>query len=317
MPLISVIVPVYNSSEYLNACIDSVLAQTFNDFELIFIDDGSTDNSGQIIDEYADQDTRIIAFHQNNSGQAAARNFGIKKAKSDWICFIDSDDVVNPFYLEYLYKAATENKVSMSICNSIESGSPECSFFQKSDYLSTTYNIDEDNMMLMEESISGSYWTIWAKLIKKEIVLSNMFTEGRIYEDNAVAPKWLYEAQRIAVVDLPLYFYTINDTGTTQSGFSEKKIDLLWALEQQLSFLDSIFFVKMKMRILMFYMDCVDSMLCNIRKQNSSSQKQVKKHAQNVVKKYSSNEKVSVNEKNRINVFLHPLRERIRRKLFN
>lgn len=319
MPLISVIVPVYNSSEYLKTCIDSILAQTFIDFELILIDDGSTDNSGQIIDDFATKDNRIFAFHQTNSGQAAARNFGIKKAKSEWICFIDSDDVVNPYYLEFLYKAATENKVSMSICNIVESDVPEDSFFQKYDYLSTTYNIDEENMMLLEDSISGSYWTIWSKLIKKEIVLSNLFTEGKIYEDNVVAPKWLYDAKRVAIIDVPLYFYTINETGTTQSDFSEKKIDLLWALEQQLSFLDSISFSKMKMRILMMYMDCVDSMLRKMKEYADLKIriKEFHSRSRKNVKKYCANEKLNSNEKNRVNAFLHPLRERIRRKLFN
>ena len=314
MSVISIIVPVYNSSCYLRGCIDSILNQTFRNFELILIDDGSTDDSGQIIDDYAKQDNRIIVFHQVNSGQAVARNYGIKKAKTDWVCFIDSDDIVNPYYLEYLYRAATENKVSMSICNIIENLSYDSSFFDKSVYSSMTYNIDEDNMMLLEKSIPGSYWTIWAKLIKKEILLDNIFTVGRIYEDNEVAPKWLFDAKKVAVIDIPLYFYRINESGTTKSKFSIKKLDLLWALEQQISFLDSISFSKMKMNIIMMYMDCVDSSIRNAETcvEFRTKTKELKKHSKSIVKKYCNTEGLSYDEKNRINTFLHPLLARVK-----
>ena len=91
-PKISVIVPVYNVEKYLPRCIDSILAQTFTDFELLLIDDGSTDNSGKICDEYAKKDSRIWVFHKKNRGVSSARNMGIDKAKGEWICFVDSDD---------------------------------------------------------------------------------------------------------------------------------------------------------------------------------------------------------------------------------
>ena len=105
--MISVLVPVYNTEKYLRRCLDSVLAQTFQDFELILVDDGSTDASGRICDEYAAKDERIVVFHQKNKGQAAARNvaldYVLASNYSEWITFIDSDDVVHPQILEMLY----------------------------------------------------------------------------------------------------------------------------------------------------------------------------------------------------------------------
>ena len=102
MPEISVIVPVYKAEAYLHACIDSILSQTFSDFELILVDDGSPDGCGAICDDYAARDSRVRVIHQKNQGQAAARNHALAAAKGEWVCFVDSDDAVHPQMLECL-----------------------------------------------------------------------------------------------------------------------------------------------------------------------------------------------------------------------
>ena len=102
MPEISVIVPVYKAEAYLHACIDSILSQTFSGFELILVDDGSPDGCGAICDDYAARDSRVRVIHQENQGQAAARNHALAAAKGDWVCFVDSDDAVHPQMLERL-----------------------------------------------------------------------------------------------------------------------------------------------------------------------------------------------------------------------
>lgn len=318
MPLISIIVPVYNSSEYLRLCIDSIINQSFCDYELILIDDGSTDDSGDVINAYAKADNRIKVFHQTNRGQAATRNFGVMQADSDWVCFIDSDDVVNPYYLEYLYKAVLENDVAMSVCGYIDGSKIDNSFFSDLDYLVNIYKIDEKNLIKLEKYYSNSYWLIWGKLIKKDIVLSNMFIDNRIYEDNAVAPKWLYYAHNVAIVDLPLYFYTKNEHSTTRSAFSTKQLDLLWALEQQLAFLDSISFYKMELRILLFYMDCTDSLISKMSNQIEYKKrcKVIRKQSKRIVKKHVQNLILCSEEEKRIRNFLHPFLTRISCKMF-
>ena len=120
MPSISVVVPVYMVEAYLRRCVDSVLAQTFSDFELILVDDGSPDNCGAICDEYAERDSRVRVIHQANGGLSAARNAGIDWAfahsDSRWLTFIDSDDWILPRYLEVLFKAAIDNQAGVSIC---------------------------------------------------------------------------------------------------------------------------------------------------------------------------------------------------------
>jgi glycosyltransferase involved in cell wall biosynthesis len=103
---VSIVVPVYNTAEYLPACLDSILAQSFTDFELILVDDGSTDDSLRICEAYAFRDSRIRVFHQQNAGVSAARNFGVEQAQGDWLCYVDSDDVVLPAYLQDMLEAA-------------------------------------------------------------------------------------------------------------------------------------------------------------------------------------------------------------------
>lgn len=103
---VSIVVPVYNTAEYLPACLDSILAQSFTDFELILVDDGSTDDSLRICEAYAFRDARIRVFHQQNAGVSAARNLGVEQAQGDWLCYVDSDDVVLPAYLQDMWEAA-------------------------------------------------------------------------------------------------------------------------------------------------------------------------------------------------------------------
>lgn len=120
MPEISVIVPVYKVEPYLRRCVDSILSQTFTDFEVILVDDGSPDDCPAICDEYAGKDERVRVIHQENGGLSAARNAGLDwvfaNSDSRWISFVDSDDCVHPKFLEYLHRAGVENNVQISIC---------------------------------------------------------------------------------------------------------------------------------------------------------------------------------------------------------
>lgn len=248
MPIISVIIPVYNTEKYLQRCLDSVLSQTFIDYELILVDDGSKDKSGNLCDQNAQRDNRIRVFHQKNQGQAAARNYGVSQARGKWICFIDSDDVIHPQMLEALYNAIQIHKVKISVCGSLEAESISEDFYQKRKSDSSKVVIDENTMMQIraqEGEQHYTYWCIWAKLIDKQLIMDNPFTVGRIYEDSAVMCKWLYYSREIAVVHDIFYFYQYNLTGTMHGSASVKKLDELWSAEEQQRFFRKIGYKKL------------------------------------------------------------------------
>lgn len=235
MPKISVIVPVYNVEKYLHECIDSILAQTFTDFELILVNDGSQDNSGAICDEYASKDNRITVIHQENQGQAAARNNGVKVARGEWIHFVDSDDLIHPQMLEILYGAVDET-TQISMCSVYQGSNLSESFFSsKSDYNFEKRAINDEELVLMYHE-KYHYWIACAKLIKKEIIEKYPFTEGRIYEDNGVVFKWINQTKFVNITEEQLYFYRVNPDSTTHDNFSLKNLDILWAFEEQAKF---------------------------------------------------------------------------------
>ena len=248
MPEISVIVPVYKAEAYLHACIDSILSQTFSGFELILVDDGSPDGCGAICDDYAARDSRVRVIHQENQGQAAARNHAFSIAKGEWVCFVDSDDAVHPQMLERLGQAAAESGAAMSMCRMLEA--PE----MPEDF-SSPVEVSWELLSMAEESLvalfdAGDYpgWVACAKLIRRELVQSHLFCPGRVYEDNEAVCHWIYGAKTVASIPHSLYFYRTNPGSTTQSRFSMKKLDYLWALEGIIRFYSSVGYATLRER---------------------------------------------------------------------
>lgn len=242
MSLISVIVPVYNVEKYLTLCVNSILNQTFKDFEVILIDDGSTDNSGTLCDNFAKVDQRIKVIHKKNEKQGAARNCGVRIAKSDLISFVDSDDYISETYLEDLYKIFKKTSCNIVCCNYIK-GRDTNAFNTAFDVCPfSQINIDDNEMSNLFKR--GNYfWICWCKLIKKEILLRYPFPEGVYYEDNAVVSKWIYDSGKLAILDKKLYFYRINDSGTTK-GVNKHHIDYSNALEAQIVFFSNKNYTK-------------------------------------------------------------------------
>ena len=248
MPEISVIVPVYKAEDYLHACVDSILSQTVSDFELILVDDGSPDGCGAICDDYAARDSRVRVIHQENQGQAAARNHAFSIAKGEWVCFVDSDDAVHPQMLERLGQAAAESGAAMSTCQMLEA--PE----MPEDF-SSPVEVSWELLSMAEESLvalfdAGDYpgWVACAKLIRRELVQSHPFCPGRVYEDNEAVCHWIYGAKTVASIPHSLYFYRTNPDSTTQSRFSMKKLDYLWALEGIIRFYSSVGYTTLRER---------------------------------------------------------------------
>ena len=207
MAKISVVVPIYNVEKYLNRCVDSILNQTFTDFELILVDDGSPDNCGKICDEYAEKDNRVRVIHKPNGGLSDARNAGIewalKNSDSEWITFIDSDDWVHPDYLEFLLRAAVENNTSVSICGFVRTENK--SDFPKYSFESKVYS-NED--FWIEKNVNAV--VAWGKLYKKKDFTEIRYPVGKVHEDEFTTHKILFKYYNIAFVNEELYYYFTN-----------------------------------------------------------------------------------------------------------
>ena len=215
MATISVIVPVFNVEKYLIVCVDSILSQTFRDFELILVDDGSTDRSPTICDDYAKQDKRVFAMHKTNGGQGSARNMALdyifQKSNSKYICFIDSDDYVSKDYLKSLYESISGYDLSM--CSFIKVADDkilEKDFIKKDECL--------DEVAFWESSVNESTKIVpWNKLYKKELFSKIRYPEVRSCEDGFVIHHVIGNCKRIRIIPDNLYFYRVRESSTMKS----------------------------------------------------------------------------------------------------
>ena len=284
MPLISIIVPVYNVELFLKQSIDSILNQTLRDFELIIIDDGSTDNSPEICDKYAKVDNRIRVIHKNNEKQGAARNYGVKIAKSDLICFIDSDDCVDKTYLETLYRLYKKTNSKIVCCDYFES--KHCLFDEiQKDESVTTLQINDDTMSSLYKS-RNYYWICWCKLINKKILIDNPFPEGVYYEDNAIVFKWIYNCKEISFTNKRLYFYRINNSGTTK-GQNKHLVDYADALEKQIIFFADKEYITTAKLIFDEYIKLTTHLYFTKNKRTPSEAKYLRNKVKHIITNYS------------------------------
>lgn len=252
---VSVIIPVYQAERYLRQCLDSVLGQTHSNLEVLLVDDGSTDGSLAICQEYAGKDSRVCCFHQENAGQAAARNRALKEAQGSWICFVDSDDVIHPRMIELLYRAAVEGQCPISQCRYTEAPELPGDFSGEKKGSFTVLPMDEESLAQLLDRDAYPGWIACAKLIRRELIEGYPFREGRIYEDNEAVCRWIVAAKRIADIPEQLYYYRTNPGSTTKGVFSKKSLDYLWALESILKFYGGLGWFAVRDRFLRKYLD--------------------------------------------------------------
>ena len=241
MPLISIIVPVYNVENYLKRCIESILNQTFWDFELILVNDGSTDKSGNICDEYSMIDNRVKIIHKENGGLSSARNTGIKLAKGKYIGFVDSDDYINNMMYEILYKFIEMNDADIAICNYKKVS--DDSILNKEVNWSKIGVEKFSNIEALEQiyEMNGpQFVTAWNKLYKKELFINCKYPEGKINEDEFIAHKLLYNSDLIIYVNEKLYYYYLRENSIMNSKFTIKRFDAVYAYKDRVNFFREI-----------------------------------------------------------------------------
>ncbi len=212
-PLISVIVPVYNVKDYLEECLQSILKQTYRNLEIILIDDGSTDGSLQICEEFAAKDKRIKLIRSAHEGVSAARNAGLENATGDYISFVDSDDFIDPDMYEYLFRVLKENDADISVCTYINEGGNRKVI--PALYTGELHLFDRTEMLyaLLEDNLVRSY--LWARLYKRNLFDGVRFPVGLYYEDVATIFKVYYKAGKTVFSCVPKYHYRTRETSIT------------------------------------------------------------------------------------------------------
>lgn len=222
-PEISIVVPVYNVEDFIHDCIQSILDQTFKNFELILVNDGSTDKSGAICDEYAEKDQRIRVIHKENGGQSSARNSGIDAAKGNYIGFIDSDDWIDPEMYKILYTKLVENSADITACNLMQYDKDA----DKNLYCNKTDDVSYDRDSAMDELYLNERLTFSPcnKLYKKNLFEGIRFKEGYILEDMDFSYRMMHQAKKVYYTGQALYNYRYNEKSTMRKVFSKKRLD--------------------------------------------------------------------------------------------
>lgn len=260
MPLVSVIVPVYNVEKYLSRCIDSILGQTYTDLELILIDDGSLDSSAHICDEYALKDKRVRVFHKYNGGVSSARNLGIVKAKGDWIMFVDADDWLDIHTIKYVSNYFEKKDLIRFSYKSVFSEDG----LQVEDYALKEY--DSQKSFLSDAIMQNTYVAIWGGAYKRELFSSIMFDCSlSIGEDWLAFVKLLNRSLNFQIIRKPLYYYNrYNENSCITTASIKKKCNVFFALEQISKSVDNSLYKKelLYIKLILLYNILVPILFC-------------------------------------------------------
>ena len=241
-PLISAIIPVYNVEAYLNRCVESLISQTYKNIEIILVDDGSSDSSSILCDEWSKKDPRIKVYHKINGGLSDARNFGFIRANGSYITYIDSDDFVAADYIDTLYNLI-KNYAADIACVTHACVQTETDI-QKPQTTEVPVFVMDGKKACEELFTTEKCSTMaWGKLYNRKIIeaYKQGFPVGRVYEDTPTICKFLYSAEKVACQNIPLYYYYRGNTNTITHSFSEKNLnDAVWSAIERARFFSSV-----------------------------------------------------------------------------
>lgn len=253
-PKISLIVPVYNVESYLERCIDSLINQTIKEIEILLIDDGSTDNSGHICDDYAKIDKRIRVIHKKNGGLSDARNRGLEIASGDYIGFVDSDDYVHRDMFQVMYETMFQEN-----CDIVEVGYKE--FYEKDtvqvDITKKSLNVYDKNSAVIRTILDikcRNY--VWNKLYKKQLWKDIEFPVGKVYEDIFTTHKVISKSNKLVKLDANFYYYYQREGSIVNSKFNLKHhIDHYDAVKDMILFIEKEYPEMLSIAILKYLID--------------------------------------------------------------
>ena len=309
MPNISVIVPVYKVEPYIRKCVDSILQQSFQDFDLVLVDDGSPDTCPQICDDYAAQDDRIVVIHKQNGGLSDARNAGIDWAMthsdSEWLAFVDSDDYLHPDYLLTLYEVAQREGADLVICDFIRVNDQEEVIEEEHSFFDL---VTEDKKKLF--ALLNTGWRIdmaWNKLYAKDILNNLRFVLGKIHEDEFALHHVLWNCQKCAIINCGLYYYRIRKNSIMTSESPHSRLDNMEALIEQYEFSVQHNLPPRELLVSNAYLDRVMELRHSLDKQDLGRYRSLKRRYSNIFFDIDANRRL----KRRLRLHLHRLYRRV------
>lgn len=245
---VSVIVPVYNVEKYIDRCVSSILRQTYENIELILVDDGSPDNCGKILDDYAKKDSRVKVIHQANAGQSKARNEALKIATGEYFCFVDSDDYMDDNQIQRLIELLYDYNADISMTHFCNFSGDKVSISDLRENVGNTglgsdtpdvvelSNVDcIRNMHMVADEL---YVVMWGKLFKRELFDGISFPEGRICEDLAILYRLFDRAKSVVYSKEILYFYFRDNTNSSTFSIKDKFYkDVFMALDEEIDYM--------------------------------------------------------------------------------
>lgn len=268
MDQISVIVPVYNAGLFLEPLIKSILSQTYSNIELLLIDDGSTDGSADRCEGYASLDRRVHVFHQQNKGQSAARNYGLKKANGTIIAFADHDDFLHPRMYEVLIKGLQSTEVAVSACEFKNTPTDQIERLYLEEPKDNLRNIDACSI-ISHYFIPDWHVPIWNKLYRREIIEDIRFHNARLGEDNLFSYKVIKRCESIVFCDTPMYFQRMHGNNFEFTGIRYMD-ELIQAKETILHDIKTSFPESYRQAQCDFLLECVRVFNLYVRTNDSS-----------------------------------------------
>ena len=298
MVLISVIVPIYGVEKYLNQCVESIVRQTYQELEIILVDDGSPDNCGTICDEWANIDKRIKVVHKENGGLSDARNAGLQIATGELISFIDSDDYIEPLFFETLHTAMKETGAEIAEC-----GTRYVNEDGKELKIRTAQNGVFDTITALEKLINeqGLYQTVWNKLYRREVIDGIWFAKGKYNEDEFWTYKVFDRAKKIVSVEQPLYNYLQRGSSIIGVGYNIRRLDGLDALYERMHYLSK--YVELRNLLYQsFALECLWHLQSVLRAFKGKERKQIVKKIVIMIKGTPKvkNENLTLNRKYKV-----------------
>ncbi|MGO4496761.1 glycosyltransferase family 2 protein [Paenibacillus sp. 2RAB27] len=284
-PAISIIVPVYNVESYLKQCLESLLAQTFTDIEIILINDGSMDKSGDICDEYAKHNSRIKVVHKEYGGVSSSRNVGIKLAQGDYLGFVDSDDRIDVNMYKELYELCVQSKSDISICMLGREINGELLNRNEEEIIKKEMN----NTEAMRELFKGVLYrfSLCNKLFRKSCFIDITFPEGRIHEDLSTTYKLFAKCNRAIFTNYIGYIYIKRENSILTKKFSDKRLDAFIGWGEILPFMNEKYPQLSREFLSCFVYGCVDNVNYILNQvENKKDQEKYLSSIQLLVRKY-------------------------------